>query len=369
MSAPVQTPGVPGQKYKFVVSSAEEAVTVIRERLGDKAQVLSVRQVEGEGLSRFLRSPKLQVIATVPEAGVKFGAAEGVQPAAPGSAAVAAASAAFAASAQARADESDRVSLQGDVVRRTAAGGGGARFWSILEKAGLPKEFLGRLRQGEAWRDLGDQPLPMALGRAALLLKEAMPVRQGGALGDRVAFFGSPGVGATTALCKQLANDVFFQQRTPTVLKLDSEEPNSTEGLATFCEVLGVPLLRSEAELGDRGGALYLDVPGAILGGPGGERLGRLLDAHRVSSRVLVVNAAYERELIQHAYTQGAALGATHVVFTHLDELPRTGKLWEFALDEKLAPLFASTGRNLAGDLEANLVEFLVERTFAVACA
>jgi flagellar biosynthesis protein FlhF len=367
MTAPVQTPGVPGQKYKFVVSSAEEAVTVIRERLGDKAQVLSVRQVEGEGLARFLRSPKLQVIATVPEAGANVGGAEGVEPVVTGRAAAAAA--AFAATAQSAGDDGSRLSPQGDSTRRPAVAGAGTRFWSILEKAGLPKEFLGRLRQGEAWRDLGDQPLPMALGRAALLLKEAVPVRKGGALGDRVAFFGSPGVGATTALCKQLANDVFFQQRTPTVLKLDSEEPNSTEGLATFCEVLGVPLMRSDAELAEVGGPLYLDVPGAILAGPSGERLGRLLDAHRVSSRVLVVNAAYERELMQQAYTQGAALGATHVVFTHLDELPRTGKLWEFALDEKLVPLFASTGRNLAGDLEANLVEFLVERTFAVACA
>ena len=365
MSTPVQTPGVPGQKYKFVVSSAEEAVTVIRERLGDKAQVLSVRQVEGEGLARFLRSPKLQVIATVPEAGAKSEAPEGA--AMPGRAAAAAA--AFAATAQGSSEEVNRVSPQADSPRRTAAAGAGTRFWSILEKAGLPKEFLGRLRQGEAWRDLGEQPLPMALGRAALLLKEAVPVRPGGVLGDRVAFFGSPGVGATTALCKHLATDVFFQQRTPPVLKLDSEEPNSTEGLATFCEVLGVPLLRSEAELGETGAPLYLDVPGAILGGAGGERLGRLLDAHRVSSRVLVVNAAYDRELIQHAYTHGAALGATHVVFTHLDEVPRTGKLWEFALDEKLAPLFACTGRNLAGDLEANVVEFLVERTFAVACA
>jgi flagellar biosynthesis protein FlhF len=368
MSTPTQTSGIPGQKYKFVVSSAEEAVSVIRERLGDKAQVLSVRQVEGEGLARFLRSPKLQVIATVPE-GQTQPEAEAV---APGKATVAAASAAFAAASQNRGE--DRVSPRGagEAGRRQGSSEAGSegRFWSILEKAGLPKDFLGRLRQGDAWRDLGDQPLPMALGRAALLLKEAVPARSRG-LGDRVAFFGSPGVGATTALCKQLANDVFFQQRTPTVLKLDSEEPNSTEGLATFCEVLGVPLLRSEAELnGDEPGLpLYLDVPGTILGGAGGERLGKLLDAHRVTSRVLVVNAAYERELMQHAYTQGAALGATHVVFTHLDELPRTGKLWEFALDEKLAPLFASTGRNLAGDLEANVVEFLVERTFAVACA
>jgi flagellar biosynthesis GTPase FlhF len=56
----------PGQKYKFIVKSAEEAASIIREKLGESAQVISVRQVEGEGLARFLRSPKLEIIAQVP---------------------------------------------------------------------------------------------------------------------------------------------------------------------------------------------------------------------------------------------------------------------------------------------------------------
>ena len=44
----------PGQKYKFIVKSAEEAASIIREKLGEMAQVISVRQVEGEGLAKFL---------------------------------------------------------------------------------------------------------------------------------------------------------------------------------------------------------------------------------------------------------------------------------------------------------------------------
>jgi flagellar biosynthesis protein FlhF len=392
MSTATEFPVVPGQCYKFIVNSAEEAVTVIRERLGERAQVLSVRQVEGEGFSRFLRAPKLQVIATVPEeepAASASAATKPPQPTAKGvsSAKAAAATAAFSAArprpdAEPGAGASEAGATRGrksgpaSAAAGTSGGGsagfavGEGRLWAILEKAGLPRDFLGRLGQRDAWRGLGDQPLPLALGRAALLLKEAVPMRSL-ALGRRVAFFGSPGAGATTALCKQLANDVFIQQRSPCVMKLDSDEPNSTEGLSTFCEVLGVPLLRSPMELSEVGEdtTLYFDVPGTHLTGASGERLRELLDAQKITSRVLVVNAAYDRELIQMAYTQAATLGGTHVVFTHLDELPRTGKLWEFALDEKLATLFASTGRNLAGDCEANLVELLVERTFAVACA
>ena len=53
------------KRYRLVVRSAEEAVRMIRDKLGDHAKVLSVRQIGGEGLKRFISSPKLEVIAEV----------------------------------------------------------------------------------------------------------------------------------------------------------------------------------------------------------------------------------------------------------------------------------------------------------------
>ena len=47
-----------GKKFRLTVKSAEEAVRVIRDKLGDNARVLSVRQVGGEGLKKFISSPK-----------------------------------------------------------------------------------------------------------------------------------------------------------------------------------------------------------------------------------------------------------------------------------------------------------------------
>ena len=58
-----------GKKFRLTVKSAEEAVRVIRDKLGDNARVLSVRQVGGEGLKRFISSPKLEVIAEIPPEG------------------------------------------------------------------------------------------------------------------------------------------------------------------------------------------------------------------------------------------------------------------------------------------------------------
>ena len=80
---------------------------------------------------------------------------------------------------------------------------------------------------------------------------------------------------------------------------------------------------------------------------------------------MLVVNAAYERQLIQEAYTRAGSLGATHVVFTHVDEIPRCGKLWEFVLDDGLVPLFASTGQNIAADFDRHIIDLLVRRTLS----
>ena len=79
---------------------------------------------------------------------------------------------------------------------------------------------------------------------------------------------------------------------------------------------------------------------------------------------MIVINAAYDPELIKRAYDFADHASCTHVVFTHLDELSHCGKLWEFILDRKLTPLFLSTGPNIAGDLEENIFETILARTF-----
>ena len=65
------------KRYRIVVRSAEEAVRLIREKLGDQAKVVSVKQIGGEGLKRFISSPKLEVIAELgsPEKNEEIGRA------------------------------------------------------------------------------------------------------------------------------------------------------------------------------------------------------------------------------------------------------------------------------------------------------
>src|SRR5882672_4295686 len=56
--------------YKFTVSSAEQAVSLIREKLGPNARVLSVRSVAPTGFRKFFSTPRLEVVAQVDAAPV-----------------------------------------------------------------------------------------------------------------------------------------------------------------------------------------------------------------------------------------------------------------------------------------------------------
>jgi flagellar biosynthesis protein FlhF len=368
----------PGQKYKFIVKSAEEAAAVIREKLGESAQVISVRQVEGEGLARFLKSPKLEIIAQVPS-----DPSQSLPSPAPET-----------ASQQASETEEDFLSSETSQKRKAARPRKArspqepkrddtdlvpeslvramfknlptGRLWTILSKAGIPGEFLAQFGERPESRQLNEQPLQTAISHFAMLMRDRAPSRSL-ALSNRVAFFGSPGSGSTTALCKQLASDIFLRGRQASVMKLEADEPNSSEGLAMFCEALGVQLLRTRGELKklDEDTNLYFDIPGMVLTGKNVRHLQKTFDELGIESRVLVVNAAYERQLIQEAYTRAGSLGATHVVFTHVDEIPRCGKLWEFVLDDGLVPLFASTGQNIAADFDRHIIDLLVRRTLS----
>ena len=370
----------PGQKYKFIVKSAEEAASIIREKLGETAQVISVRQVEGEGLARFLKSPKLEIIAQIPAEppqtqprteedsnGQSQEAPEMDDEAPPAESPLrrkVTRAKRTRSPQEPRREDADYVpeSLVRAMFKNLPSG----RLWTILSKAGIPGEFLAQFGERPETRHLNEQPLQTAISHFAMLMRDRAPSRSL-ALSNRVAFFGSPGSGSTTALCKQLASDIFLRGQSASVMKLEADEPNSSEGLAMFCEALGVQLLRTRGELKKLSDDtnLYFDIPGMVLTGKNIRYLQKTFDDLGIESRVLVVNAAYERQLIQEAYTRAGALGATHVVFTHVDEIPRCGKLWEFVLDDGLVPLFASTGQNIAADFDRHIIDLLVRRTLS----
>ena len=331
------------QRFRFVVSSAEEAVTVLRERLGENARVISVRQVEGTGLAKFLQAPKLEVIAekvaspavSAPDAMHETSATNALPliPALP-------------------------------IAEPAPAGTPLAR---LLHAGGVSAQILARLRSTPEWPALEALPPVAALSRIGVMLREQFRARPRRELGDRIAFVGSPGAGTTSALCKWLATDVFVRQRGGVVLKLDLDRANPGDALSVFCNALGVACVRSIPDVPTLSPkqSLVIDVPG-ILTNSAEEalELTTALGPLFTTARVMVINAAYEAALIKRSYEFAERAGCTHVVFTHLDELTHWEKLWDFLLGSNLTPLFLGTGPNIAGDFEENVFDAVLARTF-----
>jgi len=341
MSTPRQ-PYAPGA-YKFTVKSAEEAVTLIREQLGPRARVLSVRSIGGSGLRRFFGRPRLEVVAQI----------DAAPSAAPGLAAV-----------------SGEPALPPDFAdpaagpRRTLPTPAGLA--ALLRRSGLTETALSRLQSGANWTELNTLPLHRALAETSRLLRASAGSRAPRAPLSRAAFLGAPGVGRTTALCKWLAVEVFRRARFGHVVTVEFDRPNPLGPLPVFSEAMGVPLAHfpCETQAAVPGGFVYFDLPGLSPRRPADNiPLAKFLDRERITERVLVLNAAYDRAALHDAYAAGRDLGATHLVFTHLDEVPQWGKLWDYLFDEDLEPLFLSTGPSLTGDCEEDAPAAIARRT------
>lgn len=324
----------PGACYKFTVRSAAEAVGLIRERLGPAARVLSVRSVPARGWRRLVGVPRLEVVAQIDSPAPAPAAEEPAPAAAP--------------------------------TPPPAAPPAPADLAGLLRRSGLTEGALGRLQAGAHWGELNTLPLHRALAETARRLREQIEARPGRAPLSRAAFLGTPGVGRTTALCKWLSAEVFRRARLGHVVTVEFDRPNPSGPLPVFAEALGVPL--AHFPCGTRsavpGGYVYFDLPGLSVRRPADNRpLAEWLDREQIHERVLVLNAAYDRASLREAYAAGRDLGATHLVFTHLDEVPQWGRLWDYLFDERIEPLFLSTGPSLTGDCEEDVPGAIVRRT------
>ena len=344
-SGSTPAPGI----YKFTVKSVDQAVSLIREKLGPAARVISVRSIEAGGLKRFFTAPRLEVMAQidapVPTETPRPFAMASIEPAVPTVEPVDSGEPRCAS----RGAPSPSLGLTG-----------------LLQRSGITEVALHRLQAGASWNELNTLPLHRALAETSRLLRTQAGSRTSRPPLSRAAFLGGPGVGRTTALCKWIAQEVFRRARIGHVVSVEFDRANSLGPLPVFVEALGVPLAHFPCgtQPAVSNGFVYFDLPGISHRRPADNAQVRaFLDQENIIERVLVLNAAYDRASLRDGYAAGRDLGATHLVFTHLDEVPQWGKLWDYLFDEDLEPLFLSTGPSVTGDCEEDVPGAIVRRT------
>ena len=345
----VQLPTTPGTCFKFTVSSADEAAQIIRNQLGENARVLSVRTVSAGGLTGFFSSPKLEVIAQIVTPGVE--ASEPV---------LAAGTDQASSMVGTRSAPTARYGAPGSVFQSEK------NLAKLLRRSGFSETLMQRMEKSPAWITISELPLHRALVETGRHLCEMGAAHFDRQPLSRAAFLGTPGVGRTTALCKWLAAELFRRARMGHVITAEFDRPSATGPLTVFCEAMGVPLAHYPAstEPATPGGFVYFDMPGLSLRHPAeNTAILDFLNREKIDQRVLVLNAAYEPGALRSAYAIGRDMGATHVVFTHLDEVTQWGRLWDFVLDGELEPLFLATGPSLTGDCEEQVLEAIARRT------
>ena len=354
-----------GKKFRLTVKSAEEAVRVIRDKLGDNARVLSVRQVGGEGLKRFISSPKLEVIAEIPPEGEERAILDS-NPEIDS----------IETPTQEVGDTSVVGQKPGDELRSVPESEADdtkesteneSDSFKILSKAGFDSQLLSDIKSWSNWKNMSELSLAETLKEITIGLSDRYRSLNSSPVEDKIALIGAPGVGKTTTLCKFLAHDVFMNKKTPNVLKIENGVPNPDDALRIFCEVVGVTLYRESNKVPECTGdsPLYLDFPGLSLGRMDDwTKAKQTLDDLQVRTRVLVLNSAYDKQVLKRTITAGQNIGATHIALSHFDEITDSTKLWPLLLRNNLSPLCICNGQNVTGDFSTNVLNQMIARTF-----
>jgi flagellar biosynthesis protein FlhF len=338
----------------FLASSAEEAVTQIRARLGPDAVVLQVRSIKASGLARLWQKPMIEVLACCPEPPPSPPPAPAPAPAP--SAAVTEALAGFR-------QELDEIKQQVDLSNS------GWRVGPLLQRTGLlplyAKQIIDTLKSQHGEDPPAALPGEIALARAQLARcwRPTLPCEPN----SIHILIGPSGAGKTVALSKWLTQGALVEGRLARVWRLDGVTANTAESLEVYCEVLGVPSERSWA-----GGIsaisediAFIDLPGVDWRSSAAiQELSAQLPQYAGARLHLVLNGAYDISVLLSQARAFSALPIDDLIITHLDEEPNWGKIWNLTLGAGHAIRFLSSGQNVPGDFCEATPEKILARQF-----
>jgi flagellar biosynthesis protein FlhF len=345
--------------HTFVADSAADAVGQIRHKLGPEAVVLNVRQVPADGLSRLWQRSRIEVLAHLPEK---------ERPALSGA----------RLAARLESNQIYQPASKNEAAREAAPETGEParpprpKEWRIntfLEESGLLPLYSGRVLQ-EMQTRVGETP-PSSIADEIELARNVLvdnwrSKRRECKEGEVHVFAGTPGAGKTTGLCKWLARSVLTEGREVEVWRLDGHAANTAESLSIYCEILGVPIKRYvPAEAASPSKMVFIDLPGINPKDSSALEGLQYFVSELPNAQVhLVLNAAYDTRLLLFQARAFSALPITDLIFTHLDEEHRWGKLWNFVLGTNYSIRSLSAGQNVPGEFWEASADFILTQQF-----
>lgn len=367
---------------QFIAESADDAVAQIRAKLGPEAVVLSVRQLPAEGVSRFWKRPRIEVLACLPDQ----------------------TSSSPASSIETMAETHENIAIpamnppieehippsftsfpnpapqarSGSIQNQNQASSfldsDSLRQWQVskvLLKAGFTalnvENLMDRLHIKH-----GDHPPPSLIEEIRLVRLELsnlwpqLPTPQR----DKPAihiFVGPAGTGKTTCLCKWLVKSVLIEGLHACAWRLDGISANLAQNLDVFCDMLGVPLERvmPGSSPDPNVDLIMVDIPGIDW-----TQANSLYELEGIIRKIpspqvhLVLNAAYEVTILLAQIHAFQPLKPDDLIVTHLDEEHRLGKIWNLVLGTKYPLRFLSAGQNIPGSMNLATSDLMLASLF-----
>ncbi len=241
-------------------------------------------------------------------------------------------------------------------------------FQQDLVRAGLDAEVAEQvLAKAATALPAGDEESDLALRQAvhqALTRSVSVggPLLNGTDQKKTVIFVGPTGVGKTTTIAKLAAHYTLKEQRSVSLITLDTYRVAAVEQLRLYAKVIGVTLdvaltKRDALDFIRRRGRselILIDTAGrSPMDGAGLQELRDLVSLdHPLETHLVLSSATREQDLVGGAAGY-AGIPITRLLFTKLDETRGYGSLFGLARTSGLPLSYLGTGQNVPEDLEA----------------
>lgn len=183
-------------------------------------------------------------------------------------------------------------------------------------------------------------------------------------------FVGPPGSGKSAVIGKIASRLVLNESASVSIVRFDGIKANTSELPLIYSEILGIPYSKEIPDSVIEEEYLLIDIPGSDYQSSDDMNfLLNLRNRHKNAKFHLVLNICYDTRLLLNQIRAFKKIGSFDVIFTHIDEEPRPGKLINFKLGTNYTVSFLAGGQNIPGILEKGDSTTLLNRIFSLKTA